>query len=202
MQMPMKRKIILSTIAVGVGLFAVFMAAQRSLRKPIPQLDKSPKTALPEDLDKFQLKTFAVQTDVLVHLLDGDFYIVRQMKDIPSSCATVFESSFMTHSGSHANPGEIRFANPGEAFQASDNIVNPGLPFRRLEFAGLGATKCFIHYHRGGGQPAAFCLAVMDYANQKTVFVGEAPRAAKNLDELRRMILGRQFEDIAWLAVC
>jgi hypothetical protein len=60
----------------------------------------------------------------------------------PNSCRWIFESSFVTISGSRAKPGGINLANPGEAFQASDNIV-PGLPFRRLEFAGLSDTKPF-----------------------------------------------------------
>jgi len=200
--MSMKREIVLSSVIVG--LLAVFLGVRtwKFFRQPIPPFE-SPRVALPEDPYKFSLKTFAVPNDIRVHLLEGNFTIVRHMKDIPNSCTTIFESSFLTHSGSHASPGEIKFANPGEAFQASDNIVDPDLPFRRLEFAGLGATRCFIYYQQGG-KPSSFCLAVMDYANQKTVFVGEGEvrGPAKNLDDLRRMMLRRQFRDFPWLAVC
>jgi hypothetical protein len=109
----------------------------------------------------------------------------------------LLESSFVTNSGAHANPGDILFANPGEAFQASDNIVNPDLPFRRLEFAGVSDSKCFIHYQYGG-QPSSFCLAVVDLANRKTLLVGESFEGAKSLDGLKKMVFQRQFNMITW----
>ncbi len=189
-----KYKRILSVLAAGVGVFGLFLIIRtwKSLRQPIPPLE-SPKPALPDIPGTFYLRTVPVSHDVQVHLLDGDFKIVRRVDEIPNTCTTVFESWFVTISGSRAKPGEISLANPGEAFQASDNIV-PGLPFRRLEFAGVSDTKCFIHY-QSGGQPAYFCLAVIDYANQKTVCVGDSEKAARNLGELRRMISQRRFRD-------
>lgn len=189
-----KYKKIFSSLALGLGVFGLFLTIRtwKSLRQPIPQLE-FPKQPVPDIPGSFHLRTVSVQDNVRVHLLDEDFKIVRRMNEIPNSCTMILESSFVTINGFHAKPGEITWANPGEAFQASDNIV-PGLPFRRLEFAGLGSTKCFIHY-QSGGQPNSFCLAVIDAAEQKLAWVGESINAAKNVDELRRMIFQRRFGD-------
>ncbi len=196
MRMPMKWKTILSCFAVGIGIFAMVLVvrAWKSLRQPIPQLEV--KQAVPDIPGSFYLRTVPVPDDVRVHLLDGDFKIVRRVNEIPNSCRLIFESSFMTISGSRAKPGEVSLADPGEPFQASDNIV-PGLPFRRLELAGLGGTKCFIHYQNGGQTFVSFCLAVIDYATQQTIWVGESQKVARNMDDLRRMILQLQFGDTA-----
>jgi hypothetical protein len=192
----MKWKTILSCFAVGIGIFAMVLVvrAWKSLGQPIPQLEV--KRAEPEEPDMFYLSTASVSDDVRSHLLDGDFKIVRRVNEIPTSCRLIFESSFKTASGSRAKPGTISLADPGESFQASDNIV-PGLPFRRLELAGLGGTKCFLHYQNGGQMFVSFCLAVIDYPNQQTIWVGEFQKVARNMDELRRMILQRQFGDTA-----
>lgn len=143
-------KIILSTVVVGVGLFAAFFGfkAWKSLRQPIPQLE-FPKQEIPDIPGWFHLKDSLTLDDV--HLLDGDFKIVRRVNEVPGACISTFESSFVTIKGLHAKAGEVRFANPGEPFNWSD-AIEEDLPFRRLEFAGLSGSGCFIHY-QSGGQP-------------------------------------------------
>jgi len=126
-------------------------------------------------------------------MLDERFEVVRRVNEIPDRCKLIFWSSLATLSGSRPKPEEIIVANPGEPFQASDNIV-PGLPFRRLEFAGLGTARCFLHYQSGGGPPS-FCLAVIDYQNQKIIWAGDYRYAARDLDELRRWVLQQRFRD-------
>ncbi|HEX4541923.1 MAG TPA: hypothetical protein VH114_02055 [Candidatus Acidoferrum sp.] len=200
MQM-VKSKGVLLVLVVGTGALALFLGIRtwRTLKKPIPPLE-FPERALSEEERQLMLglRTVPVPDAVRVHLLDGDFKIVRHMKEIPSSCRSIFESSFVMTLGLHAKPGEITLADPGEAFQASDSIV-PGLPFRRLEFAGVGATNCFIHF-QSGGKPSSFCLSVMDYANHKVIWVGEYYKAARSVGELRRMFQRRLFRDCVGLA--
>lgn len=41
-------------------------------------------------------------------------------------------------------------AAPGGAWNATDSVVDPSLPGRRLHFAGCSATICVVHYERGG----------------------------------------------------
>jgi hypothetical protein len=184
-------KTFLLIVVVGIGLFAGFLGFKtwKTLRQPIPQLE-FPKQEIPDIVGSFYLKNIPSVDDV--HLLDKDFKIVRRMNDVPVACLATLESSFVTINGLHAKPGEVRFANPGQPFNSGDYIVD-NLPFRRLEFAGLSASGCFIHY-QSGGDPSSFCLAVIDTANHKTV-VGEYQRAAKDLSELRRMIYQRLFRD-------
>jgi hypothetical protein len=187
-----KFKTISSFVAAGVAILAILFGfrAWTSLKRPVPQLEP-PKSTIPDIPGSFYLKSVSIAADAQAHLLDGNFKEVTRVNEIPSSCSLIFESSFVTISGAPAKPGDISLANPGERFQASDNVV-PGLPFRRLEFAGVGATKCFIHYQSGGG-PNSFCLALMDYSTKKMVFVGESQKAARSVNELRQMMVQEQF---------
>jgi hypothetical protein len=187
----MKWKTILSTAAAGIGLLAMVFGFKvwNSLRQPIPPLE-FPKQEIPDIPGSFYLRNVPTLDDV--HLLDGDFKIVRRVNEIPDTCMSPFESLFVTINGLHAKPGEVRFANPGEPFNWSDNVVE-GLPFRRLEFAGFSPAECFVHYQSGGMFPL-FCLAVIDTASHK-IRVGEYRKAGKDLRELRRMLLQRRFRD-------
>ncbi len=190
-----KSKKILSALVASTCVLGLFVITRtwKSIRQPIPKVDEFPKQAPPDIPGTFYLRTVRIPDEVRVHLLDGNFKIVRRVDEISNSCMGIFESSFVTISGSRVKSGEFSLANPGEAFQASDNIVL-GLPFRRLEFAGLETSKCFIHY-QSGGQPSSFCLAVIDYAKQKTVWAGEYYEAAADMEELRQMLVRGRFSD-------
>jgi hypothetical protein len=187
----MNWRILLSTVVVGIGLAAAFFGFRtwNSLRQPVPNLVLA-KQEIPDIPGSFCLKGVPVLDDV--HLIDGDFKIVRRFDEVPEACLRTFESSFVTINGKRAMQGEVRFANPGEPFNWSDSIEKD-LPFRRLEFAGVGKSGCFIHYQKGGMFPQ-FCLAVIDTESHKTK-VGEYREAAKNLRELRQMLLQHRFGD-------
>ncbi len=138
--------------------------------------------------DSFYLKSVPPIDDI--HLLNRNFEIVRRVNEVPDACMSILESSFITSEGLRAKKGEVRFANPGESFNSSD-ANDENLPFRRLEFAGLSTSGCFIHY-QSGGETSTFCLAVIDIVNHR-IAVGDYERAAKDLNELRRMIHQRRF---------
>jgi hypothetical protein len=187
----MKRKAIIMSIVVvpvACSLFFGFRVWQ-ILKGP----DLTPrKLTLPEISGEFQLKKTPPLDNV--HLLDDEFRILRRVSEIPSACMSTFESSFVTINDRPPRPGEFRLANPGEPFQWSDYIVKE-LPFRRLEFAGSGATGCFIQY-QSGGQPSTFCLAVIHFSDDHKIWVGQFyEKPASNLEELRRMIAQRQLRD-------
>jgi len=134
-------KIFLSTVVAGIGLFGALLGfkAWKSLRQPIPQLE-FPKQEIPDIPGSFYLKNVPPVDDI--HLLDGEFKIVQRVNEVPDACMSTFESSFVTINGLHAKAGEVRFANPEESFNWSD-AIQEGLPFRRLEFAGLSTSGCF-----------------------------------------------------------
>ena len=202
---PVNYKRLAVALAVGGSALALILVVRTVEKRKNSMASDFQQTRSPEErqLERqamIGLKTISVPEEARLHLLDGEFKIVRRMDEIPSACGSLFKSSFVTTWGGRVEPGEISLANPGEPFQASDNIVS-SLPFRRLEFAGLGATKCFIHY-QNGGQPSSFCLAVVDYPKQKTVWVGESERAATNFVDLRQMLSHDGFRHVAWLPVC
>jgi hypothetical protein len=48
------------------------------------------------------------------------------------------------------NAPALDLAEPGAPFQATDLMVTPRLPARRLIAAGCAADHCLVHYERGG----------------------------------------------------
>ena len=44
----------------------------------------------------------------------------------------------------------LEMADPGQPFQATDVMVTPRLPARRLVSAGCSADHCLVYYERGG----------------------------------------------------
>ena len=43
-----------------------------------------------------------------LHLLDGDFKIVRRLEEVPDACMRTFESSFVNINSLRAKQGEVR----------------------------------------------------------------------------------------------
>jgi hypothetical protein len=66
-----------------------------------------------------------------------------------------------------------------------------------LVFAGVGSKACFVYFERGGVMRPSSCLAVIDYAEGKTVWIGEAPMKVWGLDELRSALSEGEFQDNA-----
>jgi hypothetical protein len=95
--------------------------------------------------------------------------------------------------------GEPSFAlaNPGQKYQATDVVVERGLPRRRLVFAGVRGDEWFVHYELGGiGH--SFCVLLFKVDPQSRlqfVWGGAGFHGAKNLDELRKMVAAGQFSD-------
>src|SRR5690348_8402933 len=63
------------------------------------------------------------------HILDGQFSIERNVGQLPEAVKAQFAR--------YAREKEFKMANPGETYQATDVIMQPGLPWRRLLFAGV-----------------------------------------------------------------
>ena len=88
-------------------------------------------------------------------------------------------------------------ANPGEEWQATDDLAERGLPRRRLIFAGIAeGWGTFVHYEIGGPEHKYGVVVLHmdgDYARLDWGGVGSKP--AKNLEELRQMIGNGEFSD-------
>jgi hypothetical protein len=76
------------------------------------------------------------------HLLNDKFCIVTRIAEIPKPVVAAFAE--------HTKQNPFRIANPGEEFQATDSIVKPDLPARRLVFAGVSDGYCVVQYEIGG----------------------------------------------------
>jgi hypothetical protein len=98
---------------------------------------------------------------------------------------------------SPADEPSFALADPEQKLQVTDEWVYRGLPRRRLIFAGVHGDEWFVHYERGGLATGYFVLLFkVDPHNQlQFVWGGAGRHAARNLDQLRKMVVAGQFSD-------
>lgn len=163
------------------------------LQRELAEKEKAVEVKSP---DPIYLNTMSASDATRSQLLNGTFRIVYRMQDISQGCREPFESSFSYYSRTVPKKREIDFADPGQDFNYGDAIVG-GLPFRQLHFAGLGANSCFIYYQQGGRIYPSSCLAVMNYADGKAIWVGVVAggSAARDFRELRTVFSQHKFND-------
>ncbi len=123
-------------------------------------------------------------------ILDGPFTDVTKTEAMPT---TTVKRAFATIT---AEPS-FALANPGQKFQVTDVVVDRGLPRRRLIFAGAQGDEWFVHYELGG-YAHSYCVLLFKVDPQnhlQFVWGGAGFHGAKNLDQLRKMVVGGQFSD-------
>ncbi|HVP42982.1 MAG TPA: hypothetical protein VMS96_06090 [Terriglobales bacterium] len=125
------------------------------------------------------------------HILDGRFVIVTKTEAFP---ATV-KRAFAVITGQK----QFALANPGEKYQVTDVVDEPGLPFRRLVFAGVRDDEWFIHYEHGGiGRSYEVVVFSIDSEKQlHFIWGGAGASGAKDFQELRGMVSAGLFHDDA-----
>jgi hypothetical protein len=115
------------------------------------------------------------------HFLDGEFQIIKHIKDFPAPIAKALCQS-----------GEMRscMANPGEHFEATDFITDIHVPRRRLIFAGALDDKYFVYYEQGGyGSSHDLSFLKAPSSGAATIlWRGHCSGTAANIDELRKSI--------------
>lgn len=174
-------------VLLGVGYFKYANVTKLPLLRPTPQ-------PLPAGPDQVRLSTIPGTGSFRESLLGADFSVVNRLGEVPEGCKGIFRSAFVTPAGSPSSAALIQVADPNQPFNSTDDVTT-GLPFRRLIFAGLSHQSCFIYYERGGSMYPSSCLAVIDYAQQKSVWIGESRKKARNLDDLRFMLSNGDFQD-------
>jgi len=182
----------LAILAIAGVYYVRRLESRSQTALSMPERKQSP----PDDPDSMRLSTVSVSNSVRSGILGANFDLVYGFAEIPAACKVAFESSFVnsSSSGSGVRRTKIQMADPGERFNWSDNVIS-GLALRRLIFAGLGPKTCFVYYERGGTMYPSACLAVMDYAQGKSIWVGESRKKAANLRDLRSMISNQKFQD-------
>lgn len=123
------------------------------------------------------------------HVLDGDFTIEKNVAHLPDNLKSAFAKL--------AKEPDFKMANPGEKFEATDVATEPGLPDRRLIFAGTSKNRYFIHYEHGGW--GYHCdLVVFDLNPEgKVSFLwgGAGFQTANDLQQLRKKVSDGVFAD-------
>ncbi len=88
-----------------------------------------------------QFESTSTPDDTVRHFLDGDFELIKNVASLPRPILKAF---------TEVGGSRPVLANPGKRFEATDFIVDSSLPRKRLIFAGVSGSKCFIHYEQGG----------------------------------------------------
>ncbi len=195
----LSKKAKFALVVAGAGfLFACGFAYVKVIKPPkIVNLSEytNRNEAKELDPDPVHLSTKATSESGRVHILDGDFAIAYRMQDIPQNCMSgLYTLPFVHDGGTSPNKEEIRFSDTGQSIQIGDSMA-VDVPFRRLFLAGLGSKSCFIFYQHWGIDRPLSCLAVVGYADGKTVWVGATGRKTRYLRQLRSLLAGNRFED-------
>ena len=116
------------------------------------------------------------------HVSDDRFGTVSSIRGLPLGVRDGLQALF----GSRT----LDIAEPGAAFQATDVIVTPNLPIRRLAAAGCSTDHCLVYYERGG-IAHTWQVALFHWTPAATRFEwgGMAPGGLATIDDVRRAIL-------------
>jgi hypothetical protein len=84
----------------------------------------------------------------------------------------------------------LAIAEPGAEFQATDVIVKPGLPTRRLVAAGCSTGHCLVYYERGG-IAHTWQVVLFHWTPAETRFEwgASAPGNLRTIDGVRNAVL-------------
>ena len=84
----------------------------------------------------------------------------------------------------------LAIAEPGAEFQATDVIVKPGLPNRRLVAAGCSTDHCLVYYERGG-IAHTWQVVLFHWTPAETRFEwgASAPGNLRTIDGVRNAVL-------------
>lgn len=116
------------------------------------------------------------------HVKNERFGIVTSIRGLPIGVRDGLQMLF----GSQT----LDIAQPGAEFQATDVIVNPRLPIRRLVVAGCSTDHCLVYYERGG-IAHRWQVALFHWTPAATRFEwgGIAPGGLATIDDVRNAVL-------------
>lgn len=116
------------------------------------------------------------------HIRDERFGIVTSIRGLPLGVRDGLQTLF--------GGASLSIAEPGAAFQATDEIVDRTLPIRRLVAAGCSTDHCLVYYERGG-IAHTWQVALFHWTPATTRFEwgGTAPRGLASVDDVRTAVL-------------
>jgi hypothetical protein len=129
----------------------------------------------------------AVSKELRTHLQDERFEIVTSIRGLPLGVRDGLEKLFGSRS--------LDIAEPGADFQATDAVVDPKLPTRRLVAAGCSTDHCLVYYERGG-VARTWHVALFHWTPAATRFDwgGIAPGGLSTIQDVRKTILSGGIE--------
>jgi len=130
----------------------------------------------------------ALSETVRGHVKDERFQIVTSVRGLPLGVRDELQTLFRTQA--------LDIAEPGAAFQATDVVVNPKLPIRRLVAAGCSIEYCLVYYERGGiAHTWQVALFHWTPAATRVEWGGIAPGGLASVDGVRNAILSGAIKD-------
>lgn len=117
-----------------------------------------------------------------VHLNEDRFDVVSSVRGLPlgvrEELQTMFRRTFLD------------IAEPGAAFRATDIVLDPSLPTRRLVTAACSTDHCIVYYERGG-IAHTWHLAVFSWTPAGTTLEwgGMAQGGLRTIAELKKTVL-------------
>jgi hypothetical protein len=123
------------------------------------------------------------QLDKLMH---DNFVIVTDIRKLPESVKASFCNV------EHCNFAGVKFdmVNPGEAM--STDYMIPGVPNKRLGFAGLNSDSAIVLYE-WGGYADQLCVTAFDFREHTSWGANLKVRQVNTLEQLRTAVSDRQF---------
>jgi len=123
-----------------------------------------------------------LSTALRAHVKDERFGIVTSVRGLPLGVRETLQTLFGSPS--------LDIAEPGAEFRATDVIVNPKLPSRRLVTAGCSADHCLVYYERGGiAHTWHLTLFHWTPAETRLELGGAAPGGLANIADVRNAVL-------------
>ncbi len=124
----------------------------------------------------------ALSEGLRAHVKNDRFDAVTSVRGLPLGVRDGLQTLFGTPT--------LAIAAPGAEFQATDVVIDPTLPIRRLVAAGCSTDHCLVYYERGG-IVHTWQVAVFHWTPAATRFEwgGGAPGRLKTIDDVRNAIL-------------
>ena len=116
------------------------------------------------------------------HVQNERFGIVTSIRGLPLGVRDGLQTLF--------GSSTLDIAEPGAPFQATDVVVRPSLPIRRLVAAGCSIEHCLVYYERGGiAHTWQVALFYWTPALTRFEWGGTAPRGLASVDDVRAAVL-------------